>query len=65
MPLVLSDGAGAETRGTIGTVIVSGVLIATGLTLIVVPVLYRMLAPYTRSPLAVERELNALQDAQV
>jgi multidrug efflux pump len=65
MPLVLSDGAGAETRGTIGTVIVSGVLIATGLTLIVVPVLYRMLAPYTRSPHAVERELNALQDAQV
>jgi hypothetical protein len=41
------------------------VLIATGLTLIVVPVLYRMLAPYTRSPHAVERELNALQDAQV
>jgi len=64
LPLVLSSGAGAETRGTIGIVIVSGVLIATGLTLIVVPVLYSMLAPYTRSPNAVERELDALQEAQ-
>jgi multidrug efflux pump len=64
MPLVLSSGAGAETRGTIGIVIVSGVLIATGLTLIVVPVLYSILAPYTRSPNAVERELQSLQEAQ-
>ena len=38
LPLVLATGAGAETRETIGIVIVSGVFIATALTLVVVPV---------------------------
>ena len=65
LPLVMASGAGAETRETIGVVIVSGVFIATALTLVVVPVFYSLLAPYTRSPHAVARELEALQDVQV
>ena len=44
IPLLLSSGAGAETRAVIGTVILSGVLAATLFTLFVVPVAYSALA---------------------
>ena len=50
MPLVLASGAGANSRFTIGLVIVAGVSLATLLTLFVVPSFYRLLAGYTRSP---------------
>lgn len=46
------------SRFSIGLVIVSGVLIATVLTLFVVPAFYRALAPFTRSPRALEREIE-------
>jgi multidrug efflux pump len=58
MPLVLASGAGSVSRFSIGVVIVSGVLIATILTLFVVPAFYRALAPYTRSPRALERQIE-------
>lgn len=61
LPLVLASGAGSESRVTIGIVIVGGVFITTFLTLFVVPVFYNLLAPYTRSPKAVEVELEAMQ----
>ena len=59
MPLILSSGAGTETRAVIGTVVLTGVLVATVLTLFVVPVAYQLLARRTGSPGAVRRRLEA------
>ncbi|MCF7978915.1 MAG: efflux RND transporter permease subunit, partial [Chromatiaceae bacterium] len=64
IPLLLSSGAGAETRTVIGTVILSGVLAATLFTLFVVPVAYSALARGTQSPGAVERRLAEEESAQ-
>ncbi|MBB1382582.1 efflux RND transporter permease subunit, partial [Shewanella sp. SR41-2] len=44
IPLVLSSGAGAETRFVIGVVVLSGILLATFFTLIVIPVAYSLFA---------------------
>ncbi len=58
VPLLLSSGAGAETRAVIGTVILAGVLAATVFTLFVVPVAYDLLAKHTGSPGDVLRRLQ-------
>lgn len=58
IPLILASGAGAETRIVIGVVVLSGVLIATLLTLFVVPVAYQLLARKTSSPNAVTERLE-------
>jgi multidrug efflux pump len=58
VPLLLSSGAGAETRAVIGTVILFGVLAATFFTLFVVPVAYDVLARRTGSPGEVRRQLD-------
>jgi multidrug efflux pump len=50
LPLVVWQGAGAESRSTIGVVIFTGAIFATLLTLFVVPVFYNLLARFTRSP---------------
>lgn len=60
VPLALASGAGAGARSAIGTVIVFGVSIATAVTLFVVPLLYRWLAPFTSSPQTVSRALRRL-----
>ncbi|MCP5438926.1 MAG: efflux RND transporter permease subunit, partial [Chromatiaceae bacterium] len=57
LPLLLSSGAGAETRAVIGTVILYGVLAATLFTLFVVPVAYDLLAKRTGSPQQLQRRL--------
>jgi len=59
IPLLLSFGAGTETRVVLGTVILSGVLAATLFTLFVVPVAYDLLARRTASPGDVKRQLEA------
>ena len=59
IPLLLSSGAGTETRVVIGTVILSGVLAATLFTLFVVPVAYDRMARHTGSPQRVRRRLEA------
>ena len=59
VPLLLSSGAGTETRIVIGTVIFSGVLAATLFTLFVVPVAYDVLARRTGSPRETRRRLDA------
>lgn len=59
IPLLLSSGAGSETRTVIGTVILAGVLAATLFTLFVVPVAYDLLARRTGSPGDVKRRLEA------
>jgi multidrug efflux pump len=61
IPLLLSSGAGAETRTVIGTVILAGVLSATLFTVFVVPVAYSALARRTKSPGAVARQLSQEQ----
>ena len=58
LPLLLSSGAGAETRTVIGTVILSGVIAATVFTLFVVPVTYDLLARHTGSPGDTRRRLE-------
>lgn len=57
-PLVLSSGAGAETRFAVGVVIISGVSVATILTLFVVPAAYALFARRTGSPGDVRRRLK-------
>ena len=43
IPLVFASGAGAESRNSIGLVIVGGMLLGTLFTIFVIPVLYRTL----------------------
>ncbi len=64
IPLMLSSGAGAASRASIGVVIVFGVAFSTLLSLFVVPAFYSLLAPFTKSPDAVAHELAKL-DAEV
>lgn len=58
IPLVIATGAGAESRASIGVVILGGLLFATILTLFIVPVLYNLLARFTRSANAVAKDLD-------
>jgi len=55
LPLVLASGAGAESRAAIGTVIIAGLLMASALMLVVTPVLYDLLARFTKPRGAFER----------
>lgn len=64
LPLVLSSGPGAEGRAAIGTVVLFGIAVATGLALLLVPALYSILAPFTGSPEATARRL-AEQEEEV
>ncbi|RTR33318.1 efflux RND transporter permease subunit [Shewanella atlantica] len=57
VPLVLAQGAGAETRFVIGVVVLSGIVLATMFTLLVIPVAYSLFARHSSSPEAVAREL--------
>ncbi|SFT90509.1 efflux RND transporter permease subunit [Halomonas saccharevitans] len=57
VPLIVSSGAGAETRLVIGTVILCGLAAATLFTLFVVPVAYDLLARRTGAPGDVARRL--------
>lgn len=63
IPLVISSGAGAETRFVIGIVVMFGVIAATAFTLFVVPVAYTLIARRTGSPGDVARHLQADQAA--
>lgn len=59
VPLMIASGAGAGARQAIGVVIVFGVILATLITLFLIPILYSRLAKWTGSPQAVSRELDA------
>jgi multidrug efflux pump len=61
VPLVISQGPGSASRYTIGIVIVFGVAFSTVLSLFVVPAFYAWIAPWTRSPEALGRELDQLE----
>ncbi len=58
IPLILSAGAGHESRVAVGTVIFAGMAFATGVTLVVVPAMYRLLSVKTHSPGFVEAQLH-------
>ncbi|MGR3315974.1 efflux RND transporter permease subunit [Roseovarius indicus] len=58
LPLVVATGAGAESRAAIGTVIIAGLLLASVLMLVVTPVLYDLLARFTKPRGAFERLIN-------
>ncbi|MCC7305694.1 MAG: efflux RND transporter permease subunit, partial [Alphaproteobacteria bacterium] len=59
VPLMLSGGAGSETRAVIATVVLFGVCVATVFTIFIVPVAYSLLARRTGSPGDVSRRLEA------
>ena len=58
LPLVLSSGAGAETRTVIGVVVLTGIIAATFFTLTIVPIMYHLLAKNTGSPKQLEMRLE-------
>ncbi|MCC6598766.1 MAG: efflux RND transporter permease subunit [Alphaproteobacteria bacterium] len=58
VPLILSTGAGSETRVAIGIVILFGVSAATVFTLFIVPIAYDLMARGTGSPGDVKRQLE-------
>ncbi|MBF4385427.1 efflux RND transporter permease subunit [Vibrio anguillarum] len=58
IPLIISTGAGYESRVAVGTVIFFGMGFATLVTLFVIPAMYRLVSASTRSPGHVEAELN-------
>lgn len=58
VPLILTSGAGAETRQAIGIVILFGVMAAVSVALLVVPAAYSLLARRTGSPGDVARKLE-------
>lgn len=57
IPLIITSGAGAETRISIGIVVLCGVISATIFTLFIVPVAYSLVARNTGSPNAVSEQL--------
>ncbi|MCB1096428.1 MAG: efflux RND transporter permease subunit [Verrucomicrobiae bacterium] len=64
LPLVLSTGAGSETRLVIGVVILFGVALSAVLTLVVVPLAYQMVARRTGAPDATSKRLEAALSAE-
>jgi multidrug efflux pump len=58
VPLMLSGGAGAESRQAIGTVIVGGVSLSTFFTLFIVPSLYLLIGAYTKPRNFIAEELE-------
>ncbi len=58
LPLLLSSGAGAETRAAIGVVILFGAVVAALVTVLLVPAAYSLLARRTGSPGDVARKLD-------
>lgn len=63
LPLILSSGAGAETRAAIGAVILFGVIAAVLVTILFVPTAYALIARGSGSPGDVARQL-AIEDQQ-
>ncbi len=54
LPIAIGLGAGAESRRPLGLAVVGGLLFSTMLTLLVVPVVYTLLARFTRATKTVE-----------
>ncbi|MEX1035382.1 MAG: efflux RND transporter permease subunit [Sneathiella sp.] len=61
VPLAVATGAGAESREAIGIVIIGGLIFSTVLSLFVVPVVYIMLARFSRPSGYLAARLNELE----
>ncbi len=59
LPLIISSGAGSETRFVIGVVIMFGVALSALLALILAPLAYRLIARNTSSPETRTKQLEA------
>ena len=64
IPLLIASGAGAESRKSIGAVVVYGVMFSLLLTLYVVPVVYGYVARNTRSPEYIAHLIERLRGAK-
>ncbi|ALS97528.1 efflux RND transporter permease subunit [Lacimicrobium alkaliphilum] len=62
LPLVLASGPGSESRMVIGMVIFAGVIVATFMTLFVVPTAYYWLARHTGSPMQMTHKLEKMDE---
>jgi multidrug efflux pump len=60
VPLMLAQGAGAESRESIGATVFFGTLVSLCMTLYVVPALYLLMARNTRSPEYMSRLIEGL-----
>ncbi|MGL5137998.1 MAG: efflux RND transporter permease subunit, partial [Beijerinckiaceae bacterium] len=59
IPLMITTGAGAESRQAIGTVVVGGVSLSTAFTLFIVPSLYLLLGQFTKPRNHIDEQLDA------
>lgn len=64
IPLLLAFGAGAEARFVLGVVIFFGVLVATLLTLFVLPAAYLLLARNSSTPGRVSKKIRILEEQE-
>ncbi len=62
LPLAYASGAGAESREALGIVIIGGVSFSTVLSLFIIPVLYFLLARFSKPTGYIERRLIKLAD---
>ena len=61
IPLAVASGAGSESRAAIGWVVIGGVTFSTVLSLFIVPVLYSLLARFTKPSSHVANRLRTLE----
>lgn len=64
LPLVISSGAGSETRLVVGVVILFGVALSGLMALFLVPLTYRLISRNTTSPETRSKELEALLEKE-
>ncbi len=62
LPIAIGFGAGAESRRPLGLAVVGGMLFSTFLTLVLVPVLYTVLARFTKVEKGVKAPASAGRD---
>lgn len=60
VPLAMGHGAGVESRSALAVVVIGGMSLATMMTLFLVPVLYAMLAGFTRPAGSIAKRLTEL-----
>ncbi|MEO1306205.1 MAG: efflux RND transporter permease subunit, partial [Pseudomonadota bacterium] len=58
LPLILSSGAGAESRQSIGWVVFGGLAVAMVFTLLLTPVLYYLIARFSKPRISASRQLE-------
>jgi multidrug efflux pump len=64
LPLVFASGAGSASRQAIGIVIFAGMIVATVMTLFIIPTVYAVLARRTGSPKALAHEIERWETAE-